>query len=113
MFIERTGIQTPWAEKIKTDLDRVRALLLEQPAGPGGVPEPSASADWRAQRPNAASCRRPSRPVRARTANRPTEPAAAPDASRRSPPACGRSAPRAPLKVGPIASRSYFGRLLA
>jgi tetratricopeptide (TPR) repeat protein len=28
MFIERTGIQTPWAEKIKTDLDRVRTLLL-------------------------------------------------------------------------------------
>jgi TolA-binding protein len=38
MFIERTGIQTPWAEKIKTDLDRVRSLLLQQPPGPGGVP---------------------------------------------------------------------------
>jgi tetratricopeptide (TPR) repeat protein len=38
MFIERTGIHTPWAAKIKTDLERVRALLLEQPPGPGGVP---------------------------------------------------------------------------
>jgi len=38
MFIERTGIQTTWAEKIKTDLERVRALLLSQPAGPGGLP---------------------------------------------------------------------------
>jgi hypothetical protein len=38
MFIERTGIQTTWAEKIKTDLERVRGLLLNQPAGPGGLP---------------------------------------------------------------------------
>jgi hypothetical protein len=38
MFIERTGIQTTWAEKIKTDLERVRSLLLTQPAGPGGLP---------------------------------------------------------------------------
>ena len=38
LFIERTGIQTPWADKIKTDLERVRALLLTQPAGPGGLP---------------------------------------------------------------------------
>ena len=37
MFIERTGIQTPWALKIKTDLERVRTLLLEQPPGPGGL----------------------------------------------------------------------------
>ncbi len=38
MFIERTGMKTPWAEKTKTDLARVRALLLEQPEGPGGLP---------------------------------------------------------------------------
>jgi tetratricopeptide (TPR) repeat protein len=42
MFIERTGMKTPWAEKTKTDLVRVRQLLLEQPEGPGGVP-PSAA----------------------------------------------------------------------
>src|SRR5262249_59607762 len=44
MFIERTGIQTPWAAKIKTDLERVRALLLEQPPGQGGVPDANAKA---------------------------------------------------------------------
>ncbi len=38
MFIERTGIQSEWAQKTKTDLERVRGLLLEQPAGPGGLP---------------------------------------------------------------------------
>jgi hypothetical protein len=43
MFIERTAIQTPWADKIKTDLARVRVLLLEQPAGPGGLPAPAAA----------------------------------------------------------------------
>jgi tetratricopeptide (TPR) repeat protein len=42
MFIERTGMKTPWAEKTKTDLERVRALLLEQPEGPGGIPSPEA-----------------------------------------------------------------------
>jgi hypothetical protein len=42
MFIERTGMKTPWAEKTKTDLARVRALLLEQPPGEGGLP-PSAA----------------------------------------------------------------------
>jgi tetratricopeptide (TPR) repeat protein len=43
MFIERTAIQTPWADKIKSDLARVRVLLLEQPAGPGGLPAPAAA----------------------------------------------------------------------
>jgi hypothetical protein len=43
MFIERTGIHTPWALKIKTDLDRVRALLLQQPPGAGGLPGAGAS----------------------------------------------------------------------
>jgi len=38
LFIERTGLKTPWADKIKTDLARVRTLLLEQPPGPEGPP---------------------------------------------------------------------------
>jgi tetratricopeptide (TPR) repeat protein len=38
MFIERTGIKTTWAEQTKVDLARVRALMLEQPPGPGGLP---------------------------------------------------------------------------
>jgi hypothetical protein len=42
MFIERTGMKTSWAEKTKEDLARVRALLLEQPPGEGGLP-PSAA----------------------------------------------------------------------
>ncbi len=43
MFIERTGINTPWAEKIKTDLGRVRELLLQQPEGAGGLPGAAAA----------------------------------------------------------------------
>ncbi|HKU38931.1 MAG TPA: tetratricopeptide repeat protein [Polyangiales bacterium] len=42
MFIERTGMKTPWAEKTKTDLARVRQLLLEQPEGAGGLPPTAA-----------------------------------------------------------------------
>jgi tetratricopeptide (TPR) repeat protein len=38
MFIERTGIKTPWADKIRTDLARVRTLLLEQSAAPDSAP---------------------------------------------------------------------------
>jgi tetratricopeptide (TPR) repeat protein len=49
MFIERTGITTSWALKIKSDLDRVRALLLEQPEGPGGLPTAPASAEGAAR----------------------------------------------------------------
>jgi tetratricopeptide (TPR) repeat protein len=41
MFIERTGMNTPWAAKTKEDLARVRALMLEQPEGPGGLPAPA------------------------------------------------------------------------
>jgi hypothetical protein len=40
LFIERTGLKTSWSEKIRTDLTRVRQLLLEQPPGPGGIPTP-------------------------------------------------------------------------
>jgi hypothetical protein len=45
LFIERTGINTPWALKIKSDLERVRTLLLEQPEGDGGLPTAPASAE--------------------------------------------------------------------
>jgi tetratricopeptide (TPR) repeat protein len=44
MFIERTGMKTTWAEKTKTDLTRVRGLLLEQPPGEGGIPQPQQAA---------------------------------------------------------------------
>ena len=37
MFMERTGVKGAWADKTVADLDRVRALLLEQPEGPGGL----------------------------------------------------------------------------
>lgn len=39
MFIERAGVKTTWSDKTKTDLTRVRALLLEQPPGEGGLPQ--------------------------------------------------------------------------
>jgi tetratricopeptide (TPR) repeat protein len=39
MFIERAGVKTTWADKTKSDLTRVRALLLEQPPGDGGLPQ--------------------------------------------------------------------------
>jgi tetratricopeptide (TPR) repeat protein len=42
MFIERTGMKTTWSEKTKTDLARVRQLLLEQPEGPEGL-QPAAA----------------------------------------------------------------------
>jgi tetratricopeptide (TPR) repeat protein len=87
MFIERTGIQTAWAGKIKTDLDRVRALLLEQPAGPGGVPAaPAAAATKEAQSaPNATAGAAPPKPPAARRHAAATPPSAptsnpAPDA---------------------------------
>jgi tetratricopeptide (TPR) repeat protein len=37
MMIERTGGGGAWAEKTREDLERVRALMLEQPPGPGGI----------------------------------------------------------------------------
>ncbi|HEX5657490.1 MAG TPA: tetratricopeptide repeat protein [Polyangiales bacterium] len=42
LMVERTGVQTDWAEQTKKDLERVRVLLLEQPPGPGGLPAQSA-----------------------------------------------------------------------
>jgi tetratricopeptide (TPR) repeat protein len=50
MFIERTGMKTSWADKTKEDLTRVRALLLEQPPGEGGLP-PSAAKNASSARP--------------------------------------------------------------
>lgn len=38
LMAERTGGKGEWVEKTRGDLDRVRALLLEQPPGPGGLP---------------------------------------------------------------------------
>ena len=38
MMVERTGVDTPWAPQTRADLERVKTLLLEQPAGPGGLP---------------------------------------------------------------------------
>jgi tetratricopeptide (TPR) repeat protein len=41
MMIERTGVRTEWSAATRADLERTRALLLEQPAGPGGLPASS------------------------------------------------------------------------
>lgn len=38
LLVERNGIQNTWTEKTRADLERVRALMLEQPPGPGGLP---------------------------------------------------------------------------
>lgn len=37
MMIERTGVKTDWAAKANLDLDRVRALMADQPPGPSGL----------------------------------------------------------------------------
>jgi tetratricopeptide (TPR) repeat protein len=84
LFIERTGMKTQWSEKTKVDLARVRALLLEQPEGEGGLPPaaagaatPSSGAGAPAQaaKPNAAEAKpaAPKRRVIAAPAQ-PTEP---------------------------------------
>lgn len=39
MFMERNGMHGVWVDKTGADLERVRALLLEQPEGPGGLEE--------------------------------------------------------------------------
>jgi tetratricopeptide (TPR) repeat protein len=38
LMVERTGVQTEWAETTRQDLERTRTLLLEQPPGMGGLP---------------------------------------------------------------------------
>jgi tetratricopeptide (TPR) repeat protein len=88
MFIERTGIKTDWALKIKTDLDRVRALLLEQPQGPGGLPGASEPAG---QTGAAGQSAAPASDASAAPTAAPTTPASKPKA-----PAPRRAAPRAP-----------------
>jgi tetratricopeptide (TPR) repeat protein len=40
MMAERTGAQGEWVDKTRADLARVRDLLLDQPAGAGGMPTP-------------------------------------------------------------------------
>ncbi|MEY2933927.1 MAG: hypothetical protein RL033_4676 [Pseudomonadota bacterium] len=45
LMVERTGVRTEWADATRKDLERTRALLLEQPPGPGGLPsKPAQSA---------------------------------------------------------------------
>jgi outer membrane protein assembly factor BamD (BamD/ComL family) len=44
MMAERTGGRGEWVEKTRGDLERTRALLLEQPPGLGGLPAAPASA---------------------------------------------------------------------
>jgi tetratricopeptide (TPR) repeat protein len=45
LMVERTGVHTDWADATRKDLERTRALLLEQPPGPGGLPsKPAESA---------------------------------------------------------------------
>lgn len=38
LHFDDKGIHNKWTEQTKKDLARVRALMLEQPAGPGGLP---------------------------------------------------------------------------
>ncbi len=38
MMAERTGAKGEWVERTRTDLERTRTLMLEQPPGPGGLP---------------------------------------------------------------------------
>lgn len=69
MFIERTGMKTTWSEKTKTDLVRVRQLLLEQPEGAGGLPPsaaegPASSAGAAAPRPAGPTEAPPREPAR-------------------------------------------------
>jgi tetratricopeptide (TPR) repeat protein len=58
-FIERTGMKTPWAEKTKTDLERVRTLLLEQPEGAGGLQAAPAADGVTSEPPQEPQRRRP------------------------------------------------------
>jgi outer membrane protein assembly factor BamD (BamD/ComL family) len=43
LMAERTGGRGEWVEKTRSDLERTRGLLLEQPPGPGGLPPPKPS----------------------------------------------------------------------
>lgn len=44
LMVERTGVRTEWADETRKDLERTRALLLEQPPGLGGLPPPQSRA---------------------------------------------------------------------
>lgn len=41
MMVERTGVRSDWADKTRADLERTRALMLDQPVGTGGLPTPA------------------------------------------------------------------------
>lgn len=38
LMVERAGLQSEWTDRIRVDLERARARLLEQPEGPEGLP---------------------------------------------------------------------------
>ncbi len=38
MMVERTGVRTDWADKTRADLERTRALMLDQRLGDGALP---------------------------------------------------------------------------
>ena len=44
MMVERTGVRTDWSDRARADLERVRALLVEQAPGAGGMRPPPAPA---------------------------------------------------------------------
>ena len=90
MFIERTGMKTPWAEKTKSDLVRVRALLLEQPPGEGGLP-PSAAAAGASPAPGPSAS--PASPVNTAPAQAPSAPTPPVYTNTNSAAASGRVAP--------------------
>ena len=43
MMVERTGVRTDWADKTRADLERTRALMLDQPVGAGGLSSPAST----------------------------------------------------------------------
>ncbi|MFT3923142.1 MAG: tetratricopeptide repeat protein [Myxococcales bacterium] len=60
MMVERTGVQTEWAEATRKDLERTRTLLLEQPPGLGGLPAEVAKPAVSSPAPEPASAPSPS-----------------------------------------------------
>jgi tetratricopeptide (TPR) repeat protein len=79
MFIERTGMRGAWADKTREDLVRVRALVLEQPVGPGGLQAEPAATGPSAKPPPPPKPRRPAASVTS-TILEPAQPQPAPSA---------------------------------